>query len=130
MVTARDVMNTQVVGIPEDCTVEEAGRLLVRSGVSGVPVFDRDGALVGIISEYQLLELVYNPKLKSQPVSQFMTRQVITVAEDDPVDRLAGFFVLNRIRRLPVVKDGRVVGMITRRDLLKRILADVVATGA
>lgn len=119
---ARDVMATRVVTISPDATIEAAGRILIEAGVSGAPVVERDGRLVGVISEYQLLELVYNTELRSQVVGDFMTRDVFAVAENDPLESVATLFIVHRIRRVPVLAQSRVVGIITRRDLLKKLI--------
>jgi CBS domain-containing protein len=119
---AKDAMTTDVVTISPEATIEEAMRLLIDQRISGAPVVDRNGKLVGIISEYQLLEVVYDPELKAQHVSDFMTRNVITVDPEALLASVANMFVLHRIRRLPVVQDGRLIGVIARRDLLQYII--------
>ncbi|MBI3466383.1 MAG: CBS domain-containing protein [Planctomycetes bacterium] len=122
MYQAKDAMTTDVVTISPDATIEEAMRLLINQRISGAPVVDRNGKLVGIISEYQLLEVVYDPELKAQHVSDFMTRNVITVDPEALLASVANMFVLHRIRRLPVVQSGRLIGVIARRDLLQYII--------
>ena len=122
MYSARDVMTAEVIRCPESATVEEATRLLLDNKVSGAPVVDADGNVVGVISEYQLLELVYNPDLRRVPVAQFMTRDVLTVTEQTLLSDVAGMFLEHRIRRLPVLRNGRLVGLISRPDLLRYAL--------
>lgn len=122
MKTVRDVMTSDVVVVPSNSSVEEAGRILVENNMSGAPVVDEDGRLVGIISEFQLLELVYEPRLKYSCVRDFMTRDVLTVSADDSLNTVANMFILHRIRRLPVVENGRLQGIITRGDVLRQLL--------
>src|SRR4051812_19008222 len=76
MYSAQDVMTTDVIRCSQQATVEEAIRLLLDHKVSGAPVVDEQDNLVGIISEYPLLDVVYNPDLRQVPVTQFMTRDV------------------------------------------------------
>lgn len=119
---ARDFMATNVLTVSPDMTVEEVIKTLLEHRFSGAPVIDEQGRLLGIISEYQLLEAIFTPELKSAPVCKFMTTDVVTVDEEAPVTQVASQFVLHRIRRLPVVRDGQLVGTISRRDLLRRIV--------
>jgi CBS domain-containing protein len=119
---ARDVMNTNLVTIRTDSSVEEAIRCLLEHRVTGVPVVDQQGRLAGIVSEYQLLEAIYRPEVKQEQVCDLMTRDVITVTEDAPLSEVANMLLLHRIRRAPVVRGGAVVGIVTRRDLLRCLL--------
>jgi CBS domain-containing protein len=109
--------------------VEEAIRLLLSNDVSGAPVIDSQGRLCGIISEYQLLEIVYDPDLRMKTVQEFMTRDVITIDEESLLSSAASLFVMHRIRRLPVVRNGRVVGNVSRRDLLRYVLESGASVG-
>jgi CBS domain-containing protein len=115
-------MTTSLFTISKDATVEEAIRMLIDRDVSGAPVVDDQGKLIGIISELQLLEAVYTPEVKSQRLRSFMTKDVLTVAEDTLLSDVTNILVLHRIRRVPVLRDGRLVGIITRRDLLRYAL--------
>lgn len=126
MYQVKDTMRTRVVSVRPDATVEEAIRTLLAHDVSGAPVLDEAGGLLGIISEFQLLEVVYDPNLKVAPVRDFMTKDVITVDETALLATVANLFIMHRIRRVPVVRDGQVVGVVSRRDLLRYI----VETGA
>ena len=91
--------------------------------ISGLPVTDEDGHLVGIITEFALLAMVYDQQVKNHTVEQHMTRELITVEADDPISRVADLCIVHRVRRLPVMKNGRLVGLIARRDVLKALRA-------
>lgn len=119
MCRARDLMVADVITIREDAIVQEAIDTLLKHKISGLPVVDYTDRLVGIISEYQLLEIIFAPHLARSRVGELMTKDVVTVEEDLPVTEIASQFVLHRIRRVPVVRDGRIVGVIARRDLLR-----------
>lgn len=124
MFRARDAMTSEIVTLKSQTLVEEAMRTLLRCKISGAPVIDDDGKLIGIISEFQLLAVLYDGKCKQAPVEQFMSRDVITVGPDTPLERVADLFVLHRIRRVPVVEDDRVIGILSRRDLLAFALGE------
>jgi CBS domain-containing protein len=122
MYQVKDVMKPRVISIRPETTIEEAIQTLLTNDVSGVPVIDSNGELRGIISEFQLLEVVYDPQLKSAPVSEFMTQDVLTVEETALLATVANLFIVHRIRRVPVMRNGRVVGIVSRRDLLRYIV--------
>ena len=119
MLTASAVMTKDLVTIRPDATIKEAIDLLISKQISGLPVVDDDRRLIGVITEFALLAMVYDEKVQNHPVSQHMTREVITVEADDPINRIADLCIVHRVRRLPVMKDGRMVGLIARRDVLR-----------
>ncbi len=122
MYQVRNVMNVNVLTISADSTVEEAIKRLLGNHISGMPVVDEEGQLVGIVSEFQLLETVYSPEVKRLLVNDVMTNDVLTVAPNTMLLDAAGMMVAHRIRRLPVVDNGRIVGIVARRDLLRYTL--------
>jgi CBS domain-containing protein len=112
-------MHRDVVSICPNASVEEAIELLLEHGISGAPVLDNAGKLCGIITQFQLLEVMYDPQIRNGKVCDFMTRNVLTIDEDATLSTAVSLFVMHRIRRLPVVRDGEVVGVISRSDLLR-----------
>ncbi len=90
MIKAKDVMNTNVVPVDPDDTIEEVMSTMIRLGISGLPVVDMAGQLLGIITEFDLLELVWNPNTSKNKVYHYMTRDVRTVDEEDRTDRCSG----------------------------------------
>jgi CBS domain-containing protein len=119
MYQVKNAMHSKVVCARPEATVEEAIELLLENHISGAPVIDDGGQLVGIISQFQLLEVMYDPQIKNGRVRDFMTREVLTIDEDALLGTAVNLFVVHRIRRLPVVRLGRVVGVISRSDLLR-----------
>jgi CBS domain-containing protein len=121
MLTAAAMMTEDLVTISPEASIQEATELLLEKQISGLPVVDDDGRLIGVITEFALLAMVYDQSVQHHPVSRHMTREVITVDAEDPVNRIADLCIVHRVRRLPVMKDGRLVGLIARRDVLKTI---------
>ena len=140
MITVSDVMTRRVVAASPETTFKEAVRLLERHRVSGLPVVDRSGKLVGIVSEADLL----NKAEKREPdayvlesrrhrldrsraaaldVASAMTREVASVRPESPIAHAAREMHTRGFKRLPVVDaDGRLVGIVSRGDLLKVFL--------
>lgn len=129
MLTAGAIMTPEMVTVRPDASIEEAIELLVRHQISGLPVVDGDGQLVGVISEYALLAVAYDRRVKNHTVSQHMSRDLITVDIDDPIGRVADLCIVHRVRRVPVMQYGRLVGLIARREVLRAIVEDPVAAG-
>jgi CBS domain-containing protein len=121
MYQAGDVMTTSVTTIAPEATVDEAIRILLENQISGLPVVDARGMLAGMISEFQLLETVFDPQIRDEPVCGFMTKDVISVEEGASLADVASLFIMHRIRRVPVLRGGQLVGLITRRDLLRYV---------
>jgi CBS domain-containing protein len=122
MLTAGAIMTPEIVSVQPDSSITEAIELLLDRQISGLPVIDHDGRLVGVITEFALLAVAYDQRVKNHTVSQHMTREVITVDVDDPIRRVADLCIVHRVRRLPVMKNGRVVGLIARRDVLRALV--------
>ena len=121
LVSVRDIMTEHVVTIDPNATVEEAVGLLLRHGISALPVIDGDRRLLGLVSEYDLLKNLFDGQSTSRPVSEYMMREVRTVAPVDNVASVAEWFLAERYRRYPVVDNGRLVGVISRRDIMRII---------
>jgi CBS domain-containing protein len=127
MLTAGAIMSANLVTVGPDASIEEAIELLLNEQISGLPVVDRAGRLVGVITEFALLAVAYDQRVKNHTIYEHMTTEVITVDHDDPVSRVADLCIVHRVRRLPVLKNGRLVGIIARRDVLRALVANSMA---
>ena len=125
MTTAADVMRkrSDLITLSPDDSAEDAIHTLLDNSISGAPVVDADGNLVGIISEFQLLEVLYNPDAKEDQVNDLMTKAVLSVEAEKPLLEVTNLFIVHRIRRVPVVSAGNLVGLISRRDLLRHAVS-------
>jgi CBS domain-containing protein len=121
MLTAVDIMTEDLVTIHPEASIREAIELLLKKGISGLPVVDQAGHLVGVVTEFAMLAMVYDHEVQNQTVDRHMTREVIAVDAEDPISRIADLCIVHRVRRLPVMKDGRLVGLIARRDVLRAL---------
>jgi len=121
MLTAREIMTEELVTISPESSVQEAIQLLLSREVSGLPVVDGEGQLTGIITEFALLAIAYDSQICQDAVDKHMTKDVLTVNSDDSISKVADVCIVHRVRRVPVVEEGRLVGLIARRDVLKAI---------
>jgi len=128
---AKDVMSDGVMSLAADATVLEAAQLLVNCHVSAMPVVDGSGCMIGIVSEADLLGCTADGNgstggflgAGSRKVVEIMTRDVITAGEDTPVAALAKLMTERRIKRLPILRESAVVGMVGRIDLLRALIS-------
>ncbi len=121
MITAREIMTENVVTIKPESSLEEAIELLLLQQISGLPVTDNEGHLVGIVTEFALLAIVYDQKIRQESVSKHMTTEVLTIEADDPISKITDLCIVHRVRRVPVMENGRLIGLIARRDVLKAL---------
>ena len=115
--TARDVMSRPVRTIMADATVKEAQERLIRHGHNGLPVLNAKGELVGVLSRRDL-ERAGRHGLARSKVSGFMTKEVVTAGEETPLRELEQLVETHDIGRLPVLREGELVGIVTRTDLI------------
>jgi len=150
---ARDIMTKNVVSVGPDTDIREAAKSLLDHRISAAPVIDQEGSLVGIVSEGDLLrrpetgtgrrhswwlDLLASPREKalryvkehSRRVGDVMTRKVITVTEDTDLESIADTLEKNRIKRVPVVRDGKVIGIVSRANLMRGLIARKAAAPA
>lgn len=121
MISARAIMTENIVTIRPESSIQDAIELLLSQKVSGLPVTDSDGRLVGIVTEFALLAIAYDHQVRNETVEQHMTTEVFTVDADDPINKVADLCIAHRVRRVPVTHDGQLVGLISRRDVLNAV---------
>ena len=127
VLTARDIMTTSLVTLDQDTSLLEAMQLLTRRGISGAPVVDRESRLIGILSEADCLRAIASGEYYSDShyeessVQQYMTKAAFTIPPELGIYRVAQIFLERGVRRLPVVDADRLLGQVSRRDVLRGI---------
>jgi CBS domain-containing protein len=127
MLTARDIMTEDVITTRPSSTIQEAIETLLGGRISGLPVVDDRNRLVGIVTEFALLAVAYDENVLSDTVSQHMTTELLTVDVADPLRKVADMCVVHRVRRVPVLDHGKLVGLIARSDVLRAVYDSTVA---
>lgn len=124
----REIMTRSLVTLGSDMTVAAAAEVLLEHGISGAPVVDAEGLLLGLLSEYDCLRAVASAEYQmdthdaAETVAEIMTTECHTVEPGLDLFGLAHEFVRLRVRRFPVLDDGRLVGQVSRRDALRAAL--------
>lgn len=145
---AKDIMTVNVISVTEDTPVHEVVGLLLKHRISAVPVIDSERHVIGIVSEGDLLRPEGNERIAverpwrleavfagksvefkksdARTVSTVMTRDVFTVAGDTPLNEIAQILESQHIKRVPVLEKGRLVGIVSRANLLHGLAAAIV----
>ncbi len=118
--TARDLMSSPVRSIRPETTIEEAQRILLRYGHSGLSVVDTQGQIVGIISRRDL-DIALHHGFSHAPVKGYMTTNMKTITPQTTLPAIESLMVTYDIGRLPVLENGQLVGIVTRTDVLREL---------
>ena len=119
---AKDIMTSPVITVRPETTVDEALSLMLNHHVSGLPVVDAENHVVGIISQFDLFKPLYDQlQLTSTQVTKYQSHKVVAVNEDDLLIDVAEVFLTQPVRRVPVLNNGILTGIISRRDIVRYI---------
>lgn len=144
---AKDIMSRDVITVHEGTSVKEILQLLLKHKISGVPVIDEEGKPVGVVSEADLLAKMKMPvslhwlyqyaayyyqdkttdeqfKAQATKALEIMTREPIYVDLQTPVDRIAALMIKKNIKRVLVIEDKKLAGIVSRADILKDIVKE------
>lgn len=122
-VSVRDLMMSQPPTVGEDTSLKEATRIILDRALGELYVVDENGRLQGIVSDYALLKARMAKLDGTEPVSHFMSRHMRLLSPDMRLDDVAGYFRESCHPRLAVVEGGRVVGQLSRRCVIRAMLA-------
>ena len=125
MIKASDIMQTNLITVKQDTPAPEAINILGQKGITGLPVVDDDMTLIGLVSEKDVLNMAYRimtdtigDPIMSQTVGDIMTKEIVSFRPDDSLADVCQCFMNRPFRRVPVVDDGKLVGLISRKDII------------
>jgi len=119
---AKDIMTRNVITVTKDTPIIQAIELIANNDITGIPVVDDDMNLLGILSEKDVLSLIYTPDDESKTVNDFMTQPPIFFDEDESLLDVCDCLINHFFRRIPVTSRGKLVGIITRSDIVREYL--------
>jgi CBS domain-containing protein len=148
MLTARDIMTKEVVSVTTETTIRELAEIITANRIGSVPVLDAEGALLGIVTESDLIEqdksfhiptvislfdwVIYLEsekqfekelkRMTAGTVADIFTREVLTVTPETPVSEIADIMSGRKIHAVPVVAEGKLVGIVSRIDLIRSMV--------
>jgi CBS domain-containing protein len=112
---ARDIMTKDIITVEPTMTVKQLANTLIRNQVSGAPVAGRNGKIIGVVSEADIVAK------KGKDVKSIMSKKVISVREDASVEEIAQLMTTHSIKRVPVMRGDNVVGIVSRADIVSAI---------
>ena len=115
---ASDIMTRKVCTIHPEASAQEIAQLLYENRISGAPVVDADGKIIGVITEADIISKVNRDGLR---VADIMSHEIIAVNEETPVGEIAQLLTERKIKRVPVVRDGKLVGIVSRADIVHAV---------
>jgi predicted transcriptional regulator len=119
----RNAMNRPVVATTPSTPVRDVASQLVSGGISGMPVADRDGSVIGVITEYDIVNAILEGKrLEELRTADIMQKDVVSVDVDADVNEALKIFKEKHVIRVPVTQNGKLVGILSRTDALRGIL--------
>lgn len=122
MFEAKNIMATNIICVKKETGIYEAIRELVENNITGLPVVNDDMTLAGIISEKDVLSLLCNIEDKPGKVEDFMTKSIVCFNENDSLVDIAECFMQHHFRRVPILSEGKLAGIISRKDIIAYIL--------
>ena len=122
MFKLRDVMTKDPTTVRRDTPIYDAMRTLVDQGITGMPVVEDDMTLVGVVSEKDMLRLIYEESLTNAEVQEFMSHDVVAFDQDDELIDACECLINNHFRRVPVLSEGKLIGIVSRADIIRYIL--------
>ncbi|HZA52989.1 MAG TPA: CBS domain-containing protein [Candidatus Udaeobacter sp.] len=112
---AKDIMTREIITVSPTMTVKRVAMTLIKNQISGAPVAGKNGKIVGVVSEADIVGK------KGKDVQAIMSKKVITVTEATPVEEIAQLMTAHKIKRLPVMRGDKIVGIVSRADIVSAI---------
>ena len=122
MFKAKTIMTVNVISVKRQTEIYEAIRILVDHNITSLPVVNDDMSIAGIITEKDVLKLLYDVTSKACKVEDFMTKGVVSFNEEDSLIDITECLIKNSFRRVPITAGGKLVGIISRKDIIAYIL--------
>ena len=122
-----EIMATRLVTFSPETSIHQAIRILLEKGLSGAPVVNDDGELVGVLSKKDCLRIVFSTSYYQDwggAVREYMSPEVTTIDADTDLVSAAEFFLNSNFRRFPVLREGQLVGQVSRSDILGALIEE------
>ena len=112
---AKHIMTKDVITVSPTVTVKKLAKIIIENQISGAPVVDKKGKILGVVSEADIVAK------NGKAVTAIMSKNLITVTEETPVEEIASLMTTHRVKRLPVMRGDKLVGIVSRADIVGAI---------
>jgi len=112
---AKDIMTRDIITVGPTMTIKNLAMTLIKNQISGAPVAGKNGKIIGVVSEADIVAK------KGKDVKSIMSKKITSVAEDTAVEEIARLMTVQRIKRVPVMRGEKVVGIVSRADIVSAI---------
>lgn len=124
MAYVRDVMKKEIIAAKAHEPIQHISKILTEKKISNMPVINGRGKLVGIVSEQDIIRAMESEKFMKLTAKDIMTKTVLSVKENDSLEYVSKIFIEHPYRRLPVTRSNKVVGIVTREDIINSFMSD------
>lgn len=124
MAKIQDVINRNVITVNPEQSIEEIAKILTKNNLSGVPVIDKKGRLIGYLSERDMIRSIPDGGFATKKAKDIMTKKVISVEENASFESISQIFTEYPVRNIPVTKKGKIVGVISRKDIIQKLMGN------
>jgi CBS domain-containing protein len=122
MILVKKLMNKKVITVGPDVALKKICQVLTRHKITGVPVVNSKKEIIGIVSERDIIAAVPKPNFSKKYAKDIMVKKVITVEDTASLSEVSQIFSSQPFRHIPVTRNGKIVGLITRNDTVKQML--------
>ncbi len=121
--TVKSIMDKKVVYANVNSTLKEVSKLLIDNTLSGMPVIDDKGELVGFVSERDIIKAISVEKFEQKKAKDIMTKGVISISEDTSCEEASQIFSKYPFRYIPICKNKKIVGIISRKNVIEKLMS-------
>jgi len=124
MACVRDIMKKEIIVAKISDRIQRISKILTEKKINNIPVINEKNELVGIVSEQDIIRIMGSENFMNMTAKDIMTKAVLSVKENDSLEYISKIFTERPFRRLPVIRAKKVVGVITREDIINNFMSD------
>ena len=124
MAYVRDIMKKEIVTAKAKDNIQKISKVLIQKKINNIPVINEKDELIGVVSEQDIIRAMESENFMKMTAKDIMTKKVFSVKENNSIEYVSKIFIERPYRRLPVTRNKKVVGTITREDIISNFMSD------